>query len=61
MSIPLERIVEHAPLPRLVRPMGLVHLRESDLTPAGHLLLRSMVTVCHELGLQRGDASAVEA
>jgi DNA-binding transcriptional LysR family regulator len=52
-SIPLERIVEHRLFPRLVRPMGLVHLRENDLTPAGHLLLRSMVTVCHELGLSQ--------
>jgi DNA-binding transcriptional LysR family regulator len=49
--IPMQRIAEHDLLPRLSRPMGLVHSKESELTPAGRALLRSMVTVCHELGL----------
>jgi DNA-binding transcriptional LysR family regulator len=50
-SIPLARITEHRSLPRLARPMGLVHSRESELTPAGRALLRGIMTVCHELGL----------
>jgi DNA-binding transcriptional LysR family regulator len=49
--IPIERIAEHDLLPRLSRPMGLVHSKDSELTPAGRALLRSMVTVCNELGL----------
>ena len=49
--IPLERVTENKLLPRLVRPMGLVHSRDSELTPAGRTLLRGVVTVCHELKL----------
>jgi DNA-binding transcriptional LysR family regulator len=56
--IPLHRIAEHRLLPRLSRPMGLVHSNDSDLTPAGRALLRSMVTVCHELGLMQPDRKA---
>jgi DNA-binding transcriptional LysR family regulator len=52
-AIPLARITEQQWLPRLARPMGLVHSRESELTPAGRALLRSMLTVCHELGLSQ--------
>jgi DNA-binding transcriptional LysR family regulator len=51
--IPLERISEHSVLPRLVRPMGVVHSTGTDLTPAGEALLRSIKTVCHELQLVR--------
>ena len=51
--IPLERISEHSVLPRLVRPMGVVHATGTDLTPAGEALLRSIKTVCHELQLVR--------
>jgi hypothetical protein len=51
--IPLERISEHSVLPRLVRPMGVVHSTGTDLTPAGEALLRSIKTVCHELKLTR--------
>lgn len=51
--IPLERISEHSVLPRLVRPMGVVHSAGTDLTPAGEALLRSIKTVCHELQLIR--------
>lgn len=47
--IPLERISEHRVLPRLARPMGVVHSAVSDLTPAGEALLRSIKTVCNEL------------
>jgi len=54
--IPLERISEHSVLPRLVRPMGVVHSTGTDLTPAGEALLRSIKTVCHELQLIRKNA-----
>lgn len=50
-AIPLEQIAEHKMLPQLVRPMGLVHSKESELTPGGRALLRSVLTVCHELKL----------
>jgi hypothetical protein len=33
--------------------MGLVHLAEIELTRAGHALLQSITTVCHELNLIR--------
>jgi DNA-binding transcriptional LysR family regulator len=56
-SIPLERISEHSVLPRLVRPMGVVHSTGTDLTPAGEALLRSIKTVCHELQLIRKKAT----
>jgi len=52
-AIPLERISEHGVLPRLVRPMGLVHPAEIELTRGGHALLRSITTVCQELNLIR--------
>jgi DNA-binding transcriptional LysR family regulator len=52
-AIPLERVSEHEVLPRLVRPMGLVHPAEIELTRGGHALLRSITTVCHELNLIR--------
>jgi len=55
--IPLERISEHSVLPRLVRPMGVVHSTGTDLTPAGEALLRSIKTVCHELKLTRKRAT----
>lgn len=51
--IPLERISEHRVLPRLARPMGVVHSAVSDLTPAGEALLRSIKTVCNELQIGR--------
>ena len=51
--IPLERISEHSVLPRLVRPMGVVHSTGTDLSPAGGALLRSIKTVCGELQLAR--------
>ena len=51
--VPLERISEHRVLPRLVRPMGLVHSANTDLTPAGQALLRSITTVCEELKFTR--------
>jgi DNA-binding transcriptional LysR family regulator len=51
--IPLERISDHSVLPRLARPMGVVHSAVSDLTPAGEALLRSIKTVCSELQLTR--------
>lgn len=50
-AIPLEHIAEHKMLPQLVRPMGLVHSKESELTPGGRALLRSVLTVCHEMKL----------
>ncbi|MBI3707414.1 MAG: hypothetical protein HY246_07020 [Proteobacteria bacterium] len=53
VCVPLERIGEHSVLPRLVRPIGLVHSASTDLTPAGQELLRSITTVCHELKLIR--------
>ena len=34
-----------------VRPMGLVHPAEIELTRGGQALLRSITTVCHELNL----------
>ena len=52
--IPLERISEHRVLPRLKRPMGVVHSAVSDLTPAGEALLRSIKTVCHEFQVPGG-------
>jgi DNA-binding transcriptional LysR family regulator len=52
-AIALERLSEHEMLPRLVRPMGLVHPSEIELTRGGQALLRSIITVCHELGLIR--------
>ena len=51
--IPLERIVDHRVLPRLARPMGVVHSAVSELTPAGEALLRSIKTVCRELQIPR--------
>ena len=51
IAIPLERVAESKLLPRLIRPMGLVHSKDSELTPAGRALLRSIMTVCHELKL----------
>src|SRR5690606_9947137 len=50
-TIGLEQIATRRTLPPLVRPMGLVHSKESELTPGGRALLRSMLTVCHELKL----------
>ena len=38
--------------------MGLVHSNDSDLMPAGRALLRSMVTLCPELGLMQPDRKA---
>jgi DNA-binding transcriptional LysR family regulator len=52
-AITLERLSEHGVLPRLVRPMGLVHPSEIELTRGGQALLRSIITVCHELNLIR--------
>jgi DNA-binding transcriptional LysR family regulator len=46
-----ERLIDHGVLPRLARPMGVVHSAVTDLTPAGEALLRSIKTVCHELNL----------
>jgi DNA-binding transcriptional LysR family regulator len=51
VAIPLERLSEHRMLPRLVRPMGLVHPAEIELTRGSKELLRSIITVCHELNL----------
>ncbi len=48
-SIPLERMSEHRLLPRLVRPMGLVHSANADLTVAADLLLNSITASCAEL------------
>lgn len=49
--IPLDRVIDNSVLPRLERPMGIVHSAMTDLTPAGEALLRSIKTVCHELNL----------
>jgi DNA-binding transcriptional LysR family regulator len=51
VSIPFERVAEHSLLPRLLRPMGLVHSAESELTRAAHALLRSIIAVCRNLDL----------
>jgi DNA-binding transcriptional LysR family regulator len=56
--IPLERLSEHGMLPRLVRPMGLVHPAEIELTRGSHALLRSIITVCHELNFIRPKVPA---
>ena len=54
--IPLERLGEHRVLPRLARPLGVVHAAGSDLTPASEALLRAIKTVCHELQTTRRQA-----
>ncbi len=48
--LPLERIAESRVLPRLSRPMGLIHRAETTLTPVGRAILRSIAAVCQELG-----------
>jgi len=52
--IPLERLVAHSLLPKLSRPMGLVHAAEIELTQSCKALLRSINTVCIELNLTKG-------
>ena len=54
--IPLHRIAEHRLLPRLSRPMGLVHSNDSDLTPAG----RAAAKHGHGLPRARLDADRPE-
>jgi DNA-binding transcriptional LysR family regulator len=49
--IPLERISTHSPLPNMIRPLGLVHAAEIELTESAKALLRSINTVCIELNL----------
>ncbi len=49
--IPLERLSNHNLLPNLVRPLGLVHAAEIELTESSKALLRSINTVCIELNL----------
>jgi len=49
--IPLERISAHKLLPNLVRPLGLVHAAEIELTESSKTLLRSIVSVCIEMNL----------
>lgn len=49
--IPLERILAHNLLPNLVRPLGLVHAAEIELTESSKAMLRAIVTVCIELKL----------
>jgi DNA-binding transcriptional LysR family regulator len=51
VPIPTERLTEQGVLPKLLRPMGLVHSAESSLTASAQALLRSITTVCRELGL----------
>jgi hypothetical protein len=54
--LPLERIAESRVLPRLNRPMGLIHRAETTLTPVGRAVLHSIATVCQELGLNQATA-----
>ena len=54
--LPLERIAESRVLPRLSRPMGLIHRAETTLTPVGRAILRSIAAVCQELGLDQAAA-----
>jgi DNA-binding transcriptional LysR family regulator len=54
--LPLERIAESRVLPRLSRPMGLIHRAETTLTPVGRAILRSIAAVCQELGLTQAGA-----
>jgi len=49
--IPLERISSHGLLPKLIRPLGLVHAAEIELTESSKALLRSINTVCIEMNL----------
>jgi DNA-binding transcriptional LysR family regulator len=49
--IPIERLAPHGILPKLSRPMGLVHAAEIELTQGCKALLRSINTVCSELNL----------
>jgi DNA-binding transcriptional LysR family regulator len=56
VSIPLDRLAEHRVLPRLLRPMGLVHCSEMELTAGARAILRSITTVCRELKLIRAAA-----
>jgi DNA-binding transcriptional LysR family regulator len=51
VCVPNKNIAEPRLLPRLVRPMGLVHSAQTELTSGGQMLLRSITTVCHELRL----------
>jgi DNA-binding transcriptional LysR family regulator len=54
--LPLERMAESGVLPRLNRPMGLIHRAETTLTPVGRAILRSIAAVCQELGLNQAGA-----
>jgi DNA-binding transcriptional LysR family regulator len=54
--LPLERIAESGVLPRLSRPMGLIHRAETTLTPVGRAILRSIAAVCQELGLNQANS-----
>lgn len=49
--IPLDRLSTRDLLPDLVRPLGLVHAAEIELTESSKALLRSINTVCIELNL----------
>ena len=49
--IEVERIVDQKVLPKLVRPMGLVHPADIELTAAGNALFRSITSVCREMAL----------
>ena len=53
--LPLDRIAENRVLPRLSRPMGLIHRAETTLTPVGRAMLRSIAAVCQELGLNQAS------
>ena len=49
--IPLDRLSHGTVLPRLTRPMGLVHATEIELTEGSKAVLRGINTICHELKL----------
>ncbi len=49
--IALESIVAKDVLPKLMRPLGLVHPADIELTAGGQALFRSITSVCRELGL----------
>jgi DNA-binding transcriptional LysR family regulator len=58
VALPAERMAEHRLLPRLVRPMGLVHSADVELTRATEMLLSSLTASCQEMNRTRRRARA---
>ena len=50
-ALSLDSVEEGVRLPRLTRPMGIVHSRDSELTAGARAVLSAMIGVCEELQL----------